>query len=114
MFMPTFGGPGETRDTVAETLRLVPELAPSMCDFGIGWRIQPGTPLRDRAVAEGLLAADDDCFEATFYVSPATPREWIAEQIAVFKRRHRLLALNAAPFAWRVMTTRPWRWPAGR
>ena len=87
--MPNLGGPGETRETALETLHGMPKLGAFMTEFGVGWRIQPRTPLRERAVAEGVISPDDDCYEARFYISPATPREWLDAQVAEHKRRHR-------------------------
>lgn len=110
IFMPSLGNPGETRDTVRETLRLSPRLGAAFVDFGIGLRIQPRTPLRERAVAEGLIQPDDDCYKARFYISPATPREWLEAQIKSYRRRHPLALLRTAAFAWKIMTKRPWTW----
>ncbi|HEX9114803.1 MAG TPA: B12-binding domain-containing radical SAM protein [Anaerolineae bacterium] len=71
----TFGGPGETMATAARTYAVAGALQPaySMVDYGL--RIQPGTALQRMAVAEGLLAPDDDCFRPVTYCSPATPVE---------------------------------------
>ena len=110
MFMPNLGSPGETRETTAETLRKAPQLGAVFVDFGIGWRIQPRTPLRERAVIEGLIAPDDDCYEPRFYVSPHTPREWLEAQVKQYKRRHFFGALRMVPFATRLMINRPWTW----
>jgi anaerobic magnesium-protoporphyrin IX monomethyl ester cyclase len=110
MFMPSLGGPGETRETVQETLRRSPQLRAAFVDFNIGLRIQPRTPLRERAVTEGLISSDDDCYEARFYISPATPREWLEKQVKKYKRRHAFALLRCLPFAFRIMTRRPWTW----
>jgi radical SAM superfamily enzyme YgiQ (UPF0313 family) len=109
LFMPTLGGPGETPETVRDTMERAPELGAAFVYFSIGWRIQPRTTLRERAVAEGLLAPDDDCYEARYYVSPATPREWLEEQARVYNRRHLFAMLRMAPFIARFMFQRPWK-----
>jgi hypothetical protein len=106
---PTFGSPGETPETVAETFRQMTALKPPMMGFRVGWRIQPRTPLFARAVAEGLLAADDDCYEARFYVSPATPKHWIRKQIRSYRLRHPFAYLRFVPFVLRVFGELPWR-----
>lgn len=113
MFMPTLGSPGETPDTVRETFERTPALGAVFSYFSIGWRIQPGTPLRDRAVQEGLLRADDDCWLPTFYVSPDTPRPWLEKRIRGFKLRHPLLNLRIMGAFSREMFRRPWMWDAG-
>jgi len=109
MFMPTFGSPGETRETVAETLRLLPALKPIFCDANMGWRIQPRTPLRERAVREGLIRADDDCWEPHFYISPETPKDWLEAELRAFRRRHPFLSWRIVPFMAREMVGRPWK-----
>jgi radical SAM superfamily enzyme YgiQ (UPF0313 family) len=110
MFMPNLGGPGETRETVSETLRGASRLGAVFTDFGIGWRIMPRTPLCERAVTEGIIAPDDDCYEPRFYISAYTPREWLEAQVKRYKRRHSLDVLRMAPFAVRLMISRPWTW----
>lgn len=110
IFMPSLGNPGETPETVQETLRRSPRLGAAFVGFSIGLRIQPRTLLRERAVAEGLISSDDDCYEARFYISPATPKEWLEQQVKKYKRRHPFALLQALPFAFRIMTRRPWTW----
>jgi hypothetical protein len=73
-----------------------------MTDFGIGWRVQPGTALRDRAVAEGLLDPKDDCWDPHFYVSPDTPIEWLRTRLLRFRFTQAHLAARMIPFIWRV------------
>jgi radical SAM superfamily enzyme YgiQ (UPF0313 family) len=109
MFMPTFGSPGETRETVRETLSRMPALGAiySMCN--IGWRIQPRTPLRERAIREGLIAADDDCWDARFYISPETPKEWLEQQLRAFRWRNMICNLRIFPFMLGASFDRPWR-----
>lgn len=109
VFMPTFGSPGETKETVMETLRRTPKLGVTMSDFGIGWRIQPNTELFRRAVNEGVIDEGDDCFEPTFYVSPHTPIDWLENQIKRYKRRHPFAFLKMLPMFGRMMTDRPWK-----
>jgi radical SAM superfamily enzyme YgiQ (UPF0313 family) len=108
-FMPTFGSPGETKETVQETLSRLPKLKAPVFDFSIGWRIQARAPLFDIAVKEGLIDADDDCYRAKFYVSPHVSREWIQKEIARWKRRHILSYARLIPFGFKYITQRPWR-----
>lgn len=108
-FRPNLGSPGETPATVAETFRRAEALKASMMAFRVGWRIQPRTPLFRRAVAEGLIAADDDCWEARYYVSPATPEKWLKQQIRRYRLRHPFLFLRAVPFIARAIKDMPWR-----
>lgn len=102
MLMPTLGSPGETPATVEETLRRAPALGAVHMNFGIGWRIQPGTPLQRRAVEDGLIAADDDCWDAHFYISPDTPLDSLRDRLRRFRRRHFLLPLRMLSFMVRM------------
>ena len=65
-----FGGPGEDRETVEETVAFVRERTPLMLDFGVGIRLMPHTQLADIAVREGVIAADDALMEPRFYLNP--------------------------------------------
>jgi len=107
--MPTLGGPGETKETALATLREAPALKPLMCELGIGWRIQPRTPLRERAIAEGLLSAEDDCYEPRFYISPDTPRPWLEEQVKRHRPSKAAAVLRMAAYLPRFLE-RPWKW----
>ncbi len=93
-----FGAPGETLDTVQHTLELAREIKPIMTITGVGFRVQPETPLRQIAVDQGVIAADDDCFQAKFYVSPDSPVEGIRERIAAHRRADRGAQWRMAKF----------------
>ncbi|MCZ7557285.1 MAG: cobalamin-dependent protein [Bacteroidia bacterium] len=112
MAMPTFGSPGETRATVEETLRLAPSLKAVFTEFGIGWRIQPGTPLQQRAIDEGIISVEDDLWEAKFYVSPQTPIDWLKRRINRFRLRHVGMYARALPALLSMRMFTPWKWEA--
>ncbi len=65
-----FGGPGETPETMAETLALLDDIAPRAVLAFLGIRIYPNTPLYGIAVAEGMIAEGDDLLAPRFYLSP--------------------------------------------
>jgi radical SAM superfamily enzyme YgiQ (UPF0313 family) len=65
-----FGGPGETVETVAETLALFDEIEPRAVLAFLGIRIYPNTPLHGVAVSDGAVAAGDDLLLPSFYISP--------------------------------------------
>jgi radical SAM superfamily enzyme YgiQ (UPF0313 family) len=78
------GGPGETRETVRETLRFAERhIRPQdVAFFNIGIRIYPGTELESIARRQGLLAqAPDDMLLPLFYVSPEVDAAWIASEV---------------------------------
>lgn len=64
-----FGGPGETRETVLESFRLMDELEPTAVIAMTGIRIYPGTPLHRTALDEGVVNADTNLLEPVFYIS---------------------------------------------
>ena len=65
-----FGGPGETAETVAETLVLFDEIEPRAVLAFLGIRIYPNTPLHHVAVSDGVIAAGEDLLSPRFYISP--------------------------------------------
>jgi radical SAM superfamily enzyme YgiQ (UPF0313 family) len=76
-----FGGPGETRESVEESLRFAQSLGLDQLRVTIGIRIYPGTPLARRAVAEGRIAADDNLLQPRFYLAPGL-EPWIYERVS--------------------------------
>jgi radical SAM superfamily enzyme YgiQ (UPF0313 family) len=75
------GGPGETRETVEESLAFAASLRLESLRVTVGIRIYPGTPLARRAVAEGMIGADDDLLAPRFYLA-AGLEPWIQERVA--------------------------------
>jgi hypothetical protein len=71
----TFGGPGDAREREETFSAINGSAIRTLVDHG--FRIQPDTELRQIAIDEGVISADDDCFNATFYHSPATPPEML-------------------------------------
>ncbi|MFN8642680.1 MAG: lipid biosynthesis B12-binding/radical SAM protein [Candidatus Binatia bacterium] len=66
-----FGGPGETEETVEQTIALMDELRPTAVIAMTGIRILPGTGMVEVARRDGQIDADDPLIEPRFYVSPA-------------------------------------------
>ncbi len=81
------GGPGETRESVRESLDFADSLGLDMLKVSTGIRIYPGTTLERRAREEGVIAAGDDLLEPRFYlakglggwIGPAVT-EWMRER----------------------------------
>jgi radical SAM superfamily enzyme YgiQ (UPF0313 family) len=75
------GGPGETRQTVAESIDFVKQIGPDCAGAALGIRIYPGTAMAQMVSAEGDLQDNPnllrhyegpvDWFEPTFYISRA-------------------------------------------
>jgi radical SAM superfamily enzyme YgiQ (UPF0313 family) len=78
------GGPGETQETVEETVAFVEKNLTwkrSMTIFMTGIRILPGTALAQRAIEEGLIPAGSDLVRPAFYFSPQLDEQWALDRI---------------------------------
>jgi len=78
------GGPGETEETVEQTISFVEKhLNWNRCltILMTGIRILPGTDLAKYAVAEGLLSPESDLVEPAFYFSPQLSEQWVLDRI---------------------------------
>jgi radical SAM superfamily enzyme YgiQ (UPF0313 family) len=75
------GGPGETRESVEESLAFARSLALDDLRITVGIRIYPGTPLARRAVAEGVIAAGEDLLRPRFYLARGLDG-WIHAHVA--------------------------------
>ncbi|MFB0526139.1 MAG: radical SAM protein [bacterium] len=79
MFDLLLGGPGETRETVKETIELMRETEPDRVGVMVGVRIYPGTelgnvvlkecPMEENRNLQGKIKGNSDFFEPVFYVS---------------------------------------------
>ena len=76
------GVPGETRESVAESLDFARSLPLSSLKITVGVRIYPHTLLAKQAVAEGVIAPDDDLLEPRFYLAPEVADGFIEDQVA--------------------------------
>ncbi len=96
-----FGAPGETLEGIRDSLELGYRLKPAMLISGFGFRIQPDTPLREIAVREGVISGDDDCFKASYYLSPGLARETVDTVMKKFRLRHPWQYARVASFVVR-------------
>jgi len=74
------GGPGETRETVEESLEFADSLRLDALKITVGLRIYPQTPLASSALADGLIRPDDDLLMPRFYITPCL-RDWLPDRI---------------------------------
>ncbi len=81
------GGPGETRETVQESVAFLEQYAPKMVNLKAGIRIHPGLPLEKIALEEGVITPADNLLWPKFYLAPAI-REWIWDYLAEVTARH--------------------------
>jgi radical SAM superfamily enzyme YgiQ (UPF0313 family) len=78
------GGPGETRESVEESLAFAGSLHLDDLRITVGIRIYPGTPLARRAIAEGVLASEDELLQPRFYLAPGL-EPWIRSRVAALE-----------------------------
>ncbi|MDH4161143.1 MAG: cobalamin-dependent protein [Nitrospirota bacterium] len=85
------GGPGETQETVRETLRFA-ERSIRKSDvvfFNIGIRIYPATGLDNIARSQGLLDLQrEDMLAPVFYLSPEVDGGWLVSEVRGFMAGH--------------------------
>ncbi len=81
------GGPGETLETVRETLESVLEMSPTAVICMVGIRVFPGTRLFLQGVKEGVLNAEEDYLRPVFYLSPAV-EQGILSFLEDFSKAH--------------------------
>jgi radical SAM superfamily enzyme YgiQ (UPF0313 family) len=82
-----FGGPGETLDSVEETLSVIDKLR-GVCLAMLGIRIYPATALYARAVHDGVLTEDRDLLEPAFYISPSVDVQGVLARLTQFAADH--------------------------
>jgi radical SAM superfamily enzyme YgiQ (UPF0313 family) len=75
------GGPGETRETVEESLAFASSLGLDDMKVTVGIRIYPQTPLARLAVEEGVIDSEKHLLRPAFYLAPGL-EPWIYERLA--------------------------------
>ncbi|MFH0845424.1 MAG: radical SAM protein [Pseudomonadota bacterium] len=79
------GGPGETKESVEESLSFVDSLALDILKVTIGIRIYPHTKLSRIATEEAVIGKDDDLLFPRFYMVKGL-EAWARETIDVWKK----------------------------
>jgi radical SAM superfamily enzyme YgiQ (UPF0313 family) len=74
------GGPGETRESVEESLAFAESLELDALKLSVGVRIYPDTEVARLAKEEGLISSDQDLLTPRFYVVRDL-EEWIYETV---------------------------------
>jgi anaerobic magnesium-protoporphyrin IX monomethyl ester cyclase len=106
------GGPGETRETVLETLDFFHRhAAPGDVAFvSNGIRIYPNTAMSRIALAEGVIRSDAELVEPTFYFSPGLDRDWLHDTMKAHARMDPRLVTSESsqsplvPFGLRLLS----------
>ncbi len=74
------GGPGETRDSVLESLAFADSLNLDALKVTVGIRIYPNTALAETAVHSGVISPEDDLLFPRFYVEENL-KDWLYETV---------------------------------
>lgn len=82
-----FGGPGETLQTVNETIELMEETHPTAVIAMTGIRVLPGTGMVEIALRDGQIDEDDNLLHPRFYIAPTLGDELI-DRIESYARSH--------------------------
>jgi radical SAM superfamily enzyme YgiQ (UPF0313 family) len=80
------GGPGETRESIKESLAFADSLDLESLKITMGIRIYPNTPLAEQARRERLISADDDLLLPRFYMTPGL-EGWAREATLRFAKK---------------------------
>ncbi len=75
------GAPGETRETVLQSLEFMDSLAPDTIKITTGIRIYPNTRLAQIARDEGVIAKDDDLLFPKFYIHNGL-KDWLIQTVS--------------------------------
>jgi radical SAM superfamily enzyme YgiQ (UPF0313 family) len=78
------GGPGETKETVLESLEFAASLRLEALKITSGIRIYPNTKLSECAIEDGFIAPDDNLLYPRFYLARGL-EGWLDETIAGWK-----------------------------
>ncbi len=101
MWFFIFGGPGESKETIAETFDFIDQYIneDDMVHVTEGLRIYPHTPLYQLALKEQLITRDDSLLAPRFYVSPILGEEGLEKIICP--------EINRRPNCIRISETKP-------
>lgn len=75
------GGPGETRETVQESLEFAESLDLESMKLTAGIRVYPHTALAEQAIARGVVQGNKDLLHPTFYLEPDLDG-WLQDRVA--------------------------------
>ncbi len=81
------GGPGETRETVMESMAFAENLQPEMMRFTAGIRIYPHTALEKISRINGMIRPEDDLLLPRFYLEK-TISNWLPQKAAEWAESH--------------------------
>ncbi|HET9481876.1 MAG TPA: lipid biosynthesis B12-binding/radical SAM protein [Candidatus Polarisedimenticolia bacterium] len=100
------GGPGETEETIEETLANSRSLPGVVVLPVVGMRVYPGTTLHARAIAEGCITQESDLLEPCHYIAPGLTAEYILNRLAGFARTDARWIIGEPPASFDQLVVR--------
>jgi lipid biosynthesis B12-binding/radical SAM protein len=102
-----FGGPGESKKTVDESLNNIEKLEKCVVFIFSGIRILPQTGIRDIAITDGIISREDDLLKPVYYISPLIDKKEMEGSIieSFGKRKDRIFPPEKGQIRSNVMHT---------
>jgi radical SAM superfamily enzyme YgiQ (UPF0313 family) len=105
------GGPGETPDSVLETLDFFHRFTGpgDVAYVSNGIRIYPHTAMSRIALSEGVIRSEEELIDPKFYFSPGLDRDWLHDTMKAYARRDPRLVTSESsqspliPFGLRML-----------
>jgi radical SAM superfamily enzyme YgiQ (UPF0313 family) len=94
-----FGGPGETQDTIRETLAQLPKIKYSFLSYAIGIRINPNTAIFKTAKEEGVIQESSELLFSKFYLSKGFDMDWAKTYISHSIKKYNYRYIKLLPIA---------------
>ncbi|MFZ4398336.1 MAG: B12-binding domain-containing radical SAM protein, partial [Kiritimatiellia bacterium] len=88
------GGPGETMETLEETVTRAGQCRKAVVFGFVGMRIYPGTDLLKLALEEGVVSATTSLMEPRFYISPLLDQARFAQRCRQLGSLHNWLVVG--------------------
>jgi radical SAM superfamily enzyme YgiQ (UPF0313 family) len=86
------GGPGETKQTVEESLKFVESLPMDALKITMGIRIYPGTKLSELAIKEGCITSESDLLHPRFYMRDELA-DWLRQTLRKWQTETNLMVM---------------------
>ena len=100
------GGPGETPETLEETLINSRQLRDSVVLPIVGMRVYPGTSLHRRTIAEGAIKSTTELLEPFHYVAAGLTADQISRRLATFVKTNPNWIIGEPPSSFHQLVGR--------
>ena len=100
------GGPGETEETLEETLANSQQLSDVVVLPIVGMRVYPGTPLHRQAIAEGAMAPGAELLDPYHYFAPGLSPEMITRRLTEYVEAHPNWIIGEPPASFHQLVQR--------